>query len=278
MTTDPLEALVLARARDGLRPAEQRRAQVLERMAANMHRMPVESLAPCPDPPSQVKNGEVLRTLLNGSGRVMFTPRALVCALVLGAAAGWGGAHLSPALLGSTAHQRAQPALAAGREVAPEGEKRGQGQSRDVARGEPRTTRPSPIELAALPHGPDEGEAKQTVNQLKVRHASTSAVGPADQVSVYEELSYLRRAQAALRDGQSALALGLMENLDAMPTRGALRAERNMTKVLALCQLGRAQDAKTIATRMAQLDAGQVYRKRLEASCAGTMHDSAREK
>ena len=26
MTTDPLEALVLARARDGLRPAEQRRA------------------------------------------------------------------------------------------------------------------------------------------------------------------------------------------------------------------------------------------------------------
>jgi hypothetical protein len=88
-------------------------------------------------------------------------------------------------------------------------------------------------------------------------------------VSFYEELSYVRRAQAALRDGQSALALGLMESLDALPTQGALWAERNMTKVLALCQLERAEEAISIAKRVLENEGGTTYGPRLRSSCVG---------
>lgn len=269
MSTDQLETLVLARARDGLRPSEQRRTRLLESIAANGGRVSTEPLAPCPDPPSQVVVGSTLRALLNGSGRLTFTSRAVAAALVLGAAAGFGGAQLLGAVHSSALVQATQPAehvadsVPAPRNNGVESARRPLGAQ---SLGEATTTKLSPVDLAALPHESNAAESKRGVGQAKVQRGGANADA---EVSFYEELSYLRRAQAALRDGQSAMALGLMETLDSMPSKGALWAERNMTKVLALCQLGRAEEATAIATRVAQADTGQVYRKRLEASCAG---------
>lgn len=88
------------------------------------------------------------------------------------------------------------------------------------------------------------------------------------QPTFYEELSYVRRAQAALGDGNPALALGLMQSLDEIQTHGALLAERTVTRVLALCALGRTEEATQIARRVISESPNQLYTSRLRASCA----------
>lgn len=269
MSTDHLEADVLARARVGLSPPEQRRTQLLEQLALGAARAPTELLAPSPDTPSQLFMGEKLRELVNGTGRVMFTRRAMGWALVVGVAVGFGGAHLSGVASRSVSADGAQLAeFADGSEVARRANAARGAHVSDEGKASV-TAEPSPVELAAIPDAPDEVSAARVRVEPKAGRGSSPASSKSSEVSFYEELSYVRRAQAALRDGQSALALGLMENLDSLPTKGALWAERSVTKVLALCQLGRADEAKTIAGRVAQADTGKVYRKRLQASCAG---------
>jgi len=280
MSTDQLETDVLAQAREGLRPTEQRRAQLLQRLALGAAGAPLAPLSPSPDSPSLVR-GERLRALLNGSGRVMFTQRAVGLALLTGAAMGLGGAHL----LGMTERTSSAPvierALTADEKPTARGVDGAEVPGKENEALESMTTMPSPVELIALPEedatglsGP-KGEAATKRDQASEGKAKRGAAQPPPaEASFYEELSYVRRAQAALRDGQSALALGLMETLDSMPNKGALWAERNVTKVLALCQLERADEAKVIAARLARADTGQVYRKRLEASCAGAPQES----
>jgi hypothetical protein len=125
-------------------------------------------------------------------------------------------------------------------------------------------------DMAALEEQPSQ-EKHGAIQRLSQRGEKERSASPAQPVEAtfYKELSYVRRAQAALRDGQSALALGLMQELDGLPTKGALGAERNVTKVLALCQLGRELEAANIAAKVVQADTGRVYQQRLKGSCAG---------
>ncbi len=92
-------------------------------------------------------------------------------------------------------------------------------------------------------------------------------------LTFYEELSYLRRAQSALRDGKPTLSLGLMQGLDEIKKDGALLSERRMTKVLALCALGRDDEARSIARILAETGSVDVYKKRLQSSCAGPIEE-----
>jgi hypothetical protein len=85
----------------------------------------------------------------------------------------------------------------------------------------------------------------------------------------YDELSYVQRAQTALRNGDGALALGLMRSLDELQPAGALVPERTVLSVLALCKLGRVDEARSAASRALQGNAGSVYARRLENSCIG---------
>jgi hypothetical protein len=95
--------------------------------------------------------------------------------------------------------------------------------------------------------------------------ASPEAPAP---LSFYEELTYLRRAQAALRKKEPALAFGLMQSLDGLNTAGALLSERAMTKVLALCLLDRVQEATEVARQLATAEGGGLYVDRISHSCA----------
>jgi len=83
------------------------------------------------------------------------------------------------------------------------------------------------------------------------------------------ELAALREAQSALARGDGEAALRSMRRLDETGAAGVLSAERAVTRVLALCQLGRAAEATTAAQQA--LRDGQdtaLYRRRLAASCA----------
>jgi hypothetical protein len=82
------------------------------------------------------------------------------------------------------------------------------------------------------------------------------------------ELSAVRRAQRALRSGQPDVALSLMSSLDRMRSGGVLLPERRMTKVLALCALGRAPEAISVARSLTNSGSSGAYAARLQKSCA----------
>lgn len=86
---------------------------------------------------------------------------------------------------------------------------------------------------------------------------------------VYEELGAVRRAQAALGAGQPEQALELMERLGQASAGGSLLVERELTRLLALCALGRRAEAQAAAARVEQLPGGAAYRTRIAGSCVG---------
>lgn len=103
-------------------------------------------------------------------------------------------------------------------------------------------------------------------------------VDEAPEPTFYEELSYLRRAQAALRGGNPTLALGIMTSLDEMQKVGALGLERRVTKALALCDLGRSAEAKAMSAPIFKEQTHSVYTKRLKESCVGALPADLGEK
>lgn len=87
-------------------------------------------------------------------------------------------------------------------------------------------------------------------------------------LSFHEEISYLRRAQAALHERDPNLAWGLMTSLDEQQPTGALIPERVVTKVIALCALERVTEAQQQARWLLERKPDSVYAERLEKSCA----------
>ena len=86
-------------------------------------------------------------------------------------------------------------------------------------------------------------------------------------VSFAEVLERVQRANIALQQGQAALALIQLAELD----RGAgdvLREEREATRVLALCAIGDTAGARRVAAPLLSGRASSIYAPRLEASCA----------
>lgn len=91
------------------------------------------------------------------------------------------------------------------------------------------------------------------------------------EAALYRELSFLRQAQSALRQGKPAMALGLMESLDREHNSGALGAERKVTKVLSLCALGRGAEARPIARSLLTALPGSPYAARISKSCVSDL-------
>jgi hypothetical protein len=86
-------------------------------------------------------------------------------------------------------------------------------------------------------------------------------------LSFAEVLERLQRANVALRQGQAALALIQLAELD----RGAgdvLREEREATRALSLCAIGDTAGARRVAAPLLSGMASSIYGPRLDASCA----------
>jgi hypothetical protein len=86
-------------------------------------------------------------------------------------------------------------------------------------------------------------------------------------LSFAEVLERVQRANVALRQGQAALALIQLAELD----RGAgevLREERDATRVLALCAIGDTAGARRAAAPLLSGLASSIYAPRLDSSCA----------
>jgi hypothetical protein len=128
-------------------------------------------------------------------------------------------------------------------------------------------------ELADLPEAIEPRDAP--AQPRKVPPIATPASAPAPPRSdsshpVHDELSAVRRAQSVLAAGHPAQALRLLEAYGEANPGGNLLVERELTRVLALCELGRRAEAREAAARVEQLPGGAAYRTRLVSSCAGT--------
>jgi hypothetical protein len=144
--------------------------------------------------------------------------------------------------------------------------------------------RTTPATAAALPRVLPEQDlgSRQPVKPADTRASGPLASGTHHQrasrdehqsvsptsLTSYDEIAYVRRAQKALNGDNAALALTLMGTLDEQLPRGALLTERNVTRVLALCALGRAEEARRVAVRLRNDKDSSAYAVRLAASCA----------
>lgn len=243
------EALLLSRARRGLDPSGADHARIQARLSAGFALLGSRELlqdasgvqgdGPGEDLPSSAKMQGYTLTSLVGTGVA-----SGVLAFVLGVFVGGGGT--TEPVPGPPPVRMAQPqpsgALPESAPLAPELDLTNL--EAEVAPSEKRTN--------ASPSAPSSARAD-------------APAAPA----LYDELSHVRRAQAALKQSNPGLALGLMQALDESQPHGALRAERTVTKVLALCQLGRQDEATDLARDLLSKDSdAAVYRQRLAASCA----------
>jgi hypothetical protein len=82
------------------------------------------------------------------------------------------------------------------------------------------------------------------------------------------ELTLLRQAQQALRDGQARRALELAERHAALYPRSQLGLERGALRVFAFCALGHKGEARTLALDLLAAAPRSPLRTSLEESCA----------
>lgn len=85
--------------------------------------------------------------------------------------------------------------------------------------------------------------------------------------SLEQETLALAAIQRALRDGRPAAALALLDEEKRIARGGVLRAERSAARVFALCDLGRANEARALAQRFLVSHANSPLSKRVRESC-----------
>jgi len=93
--------------------------------------------------------------------------------------------------------------------------------------------------------------------------------GLPDPTSMSEEASLLQSAQRALSAGRAQVALSLLAEHELRFPSGALAEERRVAKVLALCSLGRTEEASILARAFVARAPRSVLIPRLETSCVG---------
>jgi hypothetical protein len=84
-----------------------------------------------------------------------------------------------------------------------------------------------------------------------------------------EEAALLQRAERALAANEPGAALSALAEHERRFPAGVLREERQAAKVLALCELGRVAEARSLARVFLSAAPGSVLVPRLERSCVG---------
>jgi Tfp pilus assembly protein PilF len=83
-----------------------------------------------------------------------------------------------------------------------------------------------------------------------------------------EETAQLRQAQQALRGGQAARAMAMLDEQNRLFARGVLGQERMVTRILALCALGRRGEAQRLGAALERSSPRSPHLATLRNSCA----------
>jgi hypothetical protein len=144
-----------------------------------------------------------------------------------------------------------------------------------VSETPPAAAAPPPVTSVAIaePAAPPSAEtpaAASPAETAKPRSTPSSRRLEQDSDTLDRELALMKRAQAALASGDPSSSLSLLDTHAATFPRGALSEEREVTRVLALCALGRTSDAKAAAKRFERAAPRSMHLARIHSSCAGT--------
>lgn len=169
-----------------------------------------------------------------------------------------------PKLSGSDRTSRGDAPAEATREAAP------QDDGSLVPQPEPLTA-PPPIRLEDLPVLPPGASARADVRSSGSPREATRRPAPTASSragsSLAEEARGLAAVHEALRAGDPTLALSRLDAMDRRPG-GVLGEERLVARVLALCGLGRVEEAGAIARRVQKVAPESPLLPRLRGSCA----------
>jgi hypothetical protein len=125
---------------------------------------------------------------------------------------------------------------------------------------------PAPIATIARPVA--SAREEQEKPPARLRASSEPVVRDPSPASLREEIALLAEVRAALARGDGATALA---RLDAhVTTDRQLRAERRAARILALCAVGRADEARRAASEFLRNEPNSLQRAAIERSCAGT--------
>ena len=97
--------------------------------------------------------------------------------------------------------------------------------------------------------------------------ANTATSAKLNDSSLSEELDLLRRAERTIRAGNSMVALGLLNELDARFPKGQMLDERAAARVMANCQLTDETAAKAMGQAYLGAHAQSVYAARVRSIC-----------
>jgi hypothetical protein len=109
--------------------------------------------------------------------------------------------------------------------------------------------------------------ASKPAQPVAPQDARANEPRPDGEDPLVQELNVLHAALAALDQGAAAQAVALLDQHDLRYPHGPLRQERLATRVLALCALGRAPEARATASQLLQLAPRVPYLARLRRSC-----------
>jgi hypothetical protein len=98
----------------------------------------------------------------------------------------------------------------------------------------------------------------------------SSSPPPAPAARVAAEARLLRRADEALREGDAARAMTLLDDHARAYPNGVLSEERSAERVSALCKIGRVAEAKREAARFLQATPDSPLAGTVRSSCGGT--------
>lgn len=124
------------------------------------------------------------------------------------------------------------------------------------------------VPAAAEPSAVRRGQRRPNAPPVQSAAASPLASAEPATAPINEELALLRRAEHAVRGGNSALALALIAELEARYPRSSLLEERRAVELLAYCGAG-ATDAQARAERFLREHPRSVHAGRVAAQCAG---------
>ncbi len=131
---------------------------------------------------------------------------------------------------------------------------------------------PAPPPVVRLPPASPPPARRQPAPLPSPVPVSVSPEPPAPVVtppnSLQEELKLLQRAQKALTGSEPGPALETLEEHAARFPEGALKEERMAARVMALCGLGRVEDARAEARKLSDEAPGSPYAERIRGSCA----------
>jgi outer membrane protein assembly factor BamD (BamD/ComL family) len=95
-----------------------------------------------------------------------------------------------------------------------------------------------------------------------------AAVAPRPADSLAAEIRALGEARGAMQGGDPAKALVLLDEQSAAYASGQLREERTAARVLALCKLGKRDEARALAARFLADNPRSPLADRVRGACA----------